>query len=494
MRNFNCNLGKSFGAFLPVFLIFAEGSSPSGKQTKLSQQNSLTPAFSPLQPLSPSSPRSPIIDTDLFPPNHAPSALSKNYLGQMDRTLSYELKGKDVDGNTLTFSIVTPTSNGSLGQIETINATAAKVLYTPLPGFQGLDQFSFQVSDGTVSSNLADVTIQVQPTLRVWTEVNLPTYLVAEPPFNLTEEDGALPGMTQLDFTIASLEDWSKITHEMVVTTTPGNVEYTYPSLVSAANAFGMKIIGGIKTIQSFPQCNTLETWNITDPDSWALVAEDLWQIVQMTGVNKVYLENESLLLPHYWTGIPSVDYDLLEDILKETLRPLDDANIEIIFWMPQLAETQFANGVDMVAETTQFLQAIHRALPNARFNTTYLSRFFQQYDVEGITYDQMIEVLGGGQVGQHFVMENLWTCRTGIWYREDGTYAGRVYSPVETMVYLGMLGGEYLQPNQLWVLDYWERPHTNLLHLYVRGFDFLKIAEDYANLYPEIGAEVSVP
>ncbi len=288
MRNFNCNLGKSFGAFLPVFLIFAEGSSPSGKQTKLSQQNSLTPAFSPLQPLSPSSPRSPIIDTDLFPPNHAPSALSKNYLGQMDRTLSYELKGKDVDGNTLTFSIVTPTSNGSLGQIETINATAAKVLYTPLPGFQGLDQFSFQVSDGTVSSNLADVTIQVQPTLRVWTEVNLPTYLVSGPPFNLTEEDGALPGMTQLDFTIASLEDWSKVTHEMVITTTPGNVEYTYPSLVPAANSFGIKIIGGIKTIQSFPQCDALETWNITDHDSWALVAENMWQIVQMTGVNKV--------------------------------------------------------------------------------------------------------------------------------------------------------------------------------------------------------------
>ncbi len=67
------------------------------------------------------------------------------------------LTGSDADGDSLTFSIVTPPSNGSL------LGTPPNLVYTPDPGHTGLDSFTFEASDGPLSSNVATVTIDVTP-------------------------------------------------------------------------------------------------------------------------------------------------------------------------------------------------------------------------------------------------------------------------------------------------------------------------------------------
>jgi hypothetical protein len=69
------------------------------------------------------------------------------------------LSAKDPDGNTMTYSICSRPSGGTLGTIA-----GNTVVYTPHANFTGTDSFSFRAHDvGTRSSNPATVTITVEP-------------------------------------------------------------------------------------------------------------------------------------------------------------------------------------------------------------------------------------------------------------------------------------------------------------------------------------------
>ena len=67
------------------------------------------------------------------------------------------LQGQDPDGSALTFSIVAPPTNGSLGSIGSVSCVSgvcsANVTYTPNLNFNGADSFTFKVNDGTADSN-----------------------------------------------------------------------------------------------------------------------------------------------------------------------------------------------------------------------------------------------------------------------------------------------------------------------------------------------------
>ena len=67
------------------------------------------------------------------------------------------LTASDVDGDTLTYSIVTDSAVGG-----TTSITGSTLLYLPPSGFTGVDQITFKANDGTVDSNTATVTITVQ--------------------------------------------------------------------------------------------------------------------------------------------------------------------------------------------------------------------------------------------------------------------------------------------------------------------------------------------
>jgi hypothetical protein len=68
------------------------------------------------------------------------------------------LSGTDVDGNPLTFSIVTPPAHG------TLTGTAPSLTYRGFLNYNGPDTFTYRVNDGTVNSaNVATVTITVNP-------------------------------------------------------------------------------------------------------------------------------------------------------------------------------------------------------------------------------------------------------------------------------------------------------------------------------------------
>ena len=58
------------------------------------------------------------------------------------------LTGQDPDGDSITFSIVTPPANGGFGA-----TTAPNLTYTPNANFSGSDSFTFRVNDGTTSGS-----------------------------------------------------------------------------------------------------------------------------------------------------------------------------------------------------------------------------------------------------------------------------------------------------------------------------------------------------
>jgi hypothetical protein len=64
----------------------------------------------------------------------------------------------DVDGDSITASLVTTTGNGSL----TLGSDGS-FDYTPDPGFVGSDSFSYQAGDGTISGNIFTVSPAVNP-------------------------------------------------------------------------------------------------------------------------------------------------------------------------------------------------------------------------------------------------------------------------------------------------------------------------------------------
>jgi len=73
-----------------------------------------------------------------------------------DVPMTVNLTASDMDGDVLSYQIVTSPSHGSL------SGTAPNIVYTPNPGYTGLDNFTFKANDGVKDSNIATVTLNVK--------------------------------------------------------------------------------------------------------------------------------------------------------------------------------------------------------------------------------------------------------------------------------------------------------------------------------------------
>ena len=97
------------------------------------------------------------VSITVTPVNDAPIANNQSVTVIEDTPRVITLTGSDVDGDPLTFTIVTQPLHGVL------TVTGATVTYTPDPNDNGQDSFTFQVNDGTLNSNIATVSINVVP-------------------------------------------------------------------------------------------------------------------------------------------------------------------------------------------------------------------------------------------------------------------------------------------------------------------------------------------
>ncbi len=129
-----------------------------------------------------------VVDLTVNSINDDPVANPQSQTTPEDTPIVLTLTGSDVDGDTLTFTIVplSGPSNGSLGAITPVDATSAMVTYTPNLNFNGADQFTFMVDDGNGGTDTAVVD------LTVGSSNDNPT---ANPQMVSTNEDTALPIM-----------------------------------------------------------------------------------------------------------------------------------------------------------------------------------------------------------------------------------------------------------------------------------------------------------
>jgi len=101
---------------------------------------------------------------DIAPVNDAPTADPQTTSAiDEDRTTAFTItvSGSDVDGDTLTYSLASGVSNGTLdcGNIDSDQTCT----YIPDANFNGDDSFTFEVDDGNGETDTATVTIPVNP-------------------------------------------------------------------------------------------------------------------------------------------------------------------------------------------------------------------------------------------------------------------------------------------------------------------------------------------
>jgi len=89
--------------------------------------------------------------------NGAPTANGQAVTTNEDVAKSITLTGSDPDGNTLSFTIVTPPSRG------TLSGSAPNLTYTPASNLNGSDSFTFRVSDGQLTSAPVTVNLTINP-------------------------------------------------------------------------------------------------------------------------------------------------------------------------------------------------------------------------------------------------------------------------------------------------------------------------------------------
>lgn len=95
------------------------------------------------------------VSITITPANDAPVATDQTLSTDEDVPLTITLSASDIDGNALTYSIVSGPSNG------TVTGTGATVTYRPNLNYNGPDNFTFRANDGTINSNIATISINV---------------------------------------------------------------------------------------------------------------------------------------------------------------------------------------------------------------------------------------------------------------------------------------------------------------------------------------------
>ncbi|MEI6603804.1 MAG: DUF6288 domain-containing protein [Verrucomicrobiota bacterium] len=87
--------------------------------------------------------------------NNAPVVVAQTVSTAAKTTKAITLAASDVDGDALSYVIVTQPAHGTLG------GTAPNVTYTPATNYIGTDSFTFKANDGTVDSTAAAVSVIV---------------------------------------------------------------------------------------------------------------------------------------------------------------------------------------------------------------------------------------------------------------------------------------------------------------------------------------------
>jgi large repetitive protein len=149
--------------------------------------------------------------------NDAPVAGSQAVTTAEDTAKAITLTGFDAEGSALTYTVVRQPSQG------TLSGTAPNLVYTPSTNANGADNFTFKVSDGTLESATATVTIVVAAAN------DLP--VVSNQSVTTIEDEPVAILLTGSD------ADGDALTYTVVAGPTKGELTGTAPNLVYVPNS-----------------------------------------------------------------------------------------------------------------------------------------------------------------------------------------------------------------------------------------------------------------
>ncbi len=143
--------------------------------------------------------------------NDPPVASDQSVTTDEDIAKAITLVATDIDGDPLTYSIVTPPSHG------TLTGTLPNITYLPVLNYNGLDSFTFKANDGELDSNIATVSITIIP-------VNDPP--VASDQSVTTDED-----IARAITLVATDVDGDPLTYSIVTPTSHGTLTGILPNI-----------------------------------------------------------------------------------------------------------------------------------------------------------------------------------------------------------------------------------------------------------------------
>ena len=95
---------------------------------------------------------------NIVPVNDTPIAHPQSVVVSEDSRNPILLTASDADNDLLTFSLIGQPAHGSLSSVA-----GARLVYTPTSDYHGIDQFSFQVNDGLLDSDVSIVKMTINP-------------------------------------------------------------------------------------------------------------------------------------------------------------------------------------------------------------------------------------------------------------------------------------------------------------------------------------------
>jgi gliding motility-associated-like protein len=167
-----------------------------------------------------------IVTLNIHPQNDAPVGNDDTYNTSEDRTLIVNSPGIlandiDIDGNSLTATLISTTSNGVL----TLNPDGS-FTYQPNTNYSGTDSFTYAANDGNLLSNTVTVTINVGETNDAPVSEN-DSYVTIEDMQLTVDMPGVLDNDSDPDNNSLSAVLVSNVTHGVLSLNTNGSFTYT---------------------------------------------------------------------------------------------------------------------------------------------------------------------------------------------------------------------------------------------------------------------------
>jgi VCBS repeat-containing protein len=237
------------------------------------------------------------------PVNDAPLAANDAYSVNEDTPLTVAaadgvLKNDtDVDGNALTAVKVSDPAHGTLNL-----AADGSFVYTPAPNYNGPDSFTYKANDGTADSNVATVTITVNPVNDAPTAV-ADIYSVDEDQTLTVPAPGVLGNDTDVDSPTLTAVQGTGPSHGTLTLNANGSFSYTPAANYNGPDSFTYRASDG--TAQSNEATVTITVTAVNDAP---------------TAANDAYSVDEDTPLTVAAPGVLGNDTDVDGDALTAVL------------------------------------------------------------------------------------------------------------------------------------------------------------------------------